>query len=520
MIDHMLFLVKNRRIEMALRLIALICAAWLLVILPLAFHDGFFDINRIKVDLALRAVPVFVIVFFVLLLYGAKVKKGAMARSGLRFVYAALTTFMISCIMSSAMQGFSPQTLYGNTGRYCGLFLLLCCGASFGIISLGALDGRMSAALAVAAACVISILGILNVSGIDPFGFYIRIEPSQISIFLSTIGNIDFFGAYLAMLFPLAGACAVFAQRRRVSLCCGTASFLLACGIAASRSDSALAALSLACLMLAACSGDSIIRLKRALLIMLLACAAIPAIRPILQNGKWEINYTGVQKMLCDTGMIWCICLMIAALFIFCHLAERKGVRPPDSRRLLRTVFVLLGIAAILLLSCSVYFTFIAPSAELGAFSAIFRFDDEWGTRRGFVYRCSIKAFTEFSLLEKVFGGGVDCARQILTPYFDDASMLKYGTFNDAHCQPLQYLLTTGITGAVSFILLYVSLLQALFARMREDAMLTGAFCFLCAYAPIALLGVTQPIIMMTYFSVAALAASRLNHLNKEEGMS
>ena len=93
--------------------------------------------------------------------------------------------------------------------------------------------------------------------------------------------------------------------------------------------------------------------------------------------------------------------------------------------------------------------------------------------------------------------------------------MLAQGTFNDAHCQPLQLLLTTGLLGALSFLLLYASMLRAILRRAAGDALLTGVFASLTGYGVILLLQVTQPILIATYLSLCALALSRI-HTTKE----
>ena len=95
--------------------------------------------------------------------------------------------------------------------------------------------------------------------------------------------------------------------------------------------------------------------------------------------------------------------------------------------------------------------------------------------------------------------------------------MLALGTFNDAHCQPLQLLLTTGLFGALVFLAFYVSMLRAIFRHAGEDALLTGVLASLAGYGVIMLLQVTQPILISTCLSLCALALSRIHH--QKEGI-
>lgn len=149
-------------------LISAACAAFMLCVVPLLFHDAFFDINRCKVEAVCRVVPVLV------LLMGAAVllapgEKAGMAHPG-RMSRALMLLFLASCVIACARVGFEPATLDGSEGRYCGLVFMLCCGAAFFVISEGEANGRLTAPIVLCAAAV-ALLGLANALGIDPLGF-------------------------------------------------------------------------------------------------------------------------------------------------------------------------------------------------------------------------------------------------------------------------------------------------------------------------------------------------------------
>lgn len=72
--------------------------------------------------------------------------------------------------------------------------------------------------------CLIALLGILNAWGLDPLGTYYSLLPDNGSLYLSTIGNLNFFAAYLCLCLPLAVQTAFHARSGRsragVVLCC------------------------------------------------------------------------------------------------------------------------------------------------------------------------------------------------------------------------------------------------------------------------------------------------------------
>ena len=144
-----------------------------------------------------------------------------------------------------------------------------------------------------------------------------------------------------------------------------------------------------------------------------------------------------------------------------------------------------------------------------------------WGSVRGFVYKRSIRAFSDFSWKEKLFGRGLGTTLTTLTPYFDNQSAIDLagGVFNDSHCQPLQILLTCGITGMLAFAAFYICMFAAVLKNMKDDAILNGVFAMLVGYIAIMMFNVLQPILVMVYFSICGLGISRIRYLAQREGV-
>lgn len=164
-----------------------------------------------------------------------------------------------------------------------------------------------------------------------------------------------------------------------------------------------------------------------------------------------------------------------------------------------------------------VWFTVVDKTADLGSMASFLRFDDMWGSVRGFVYKRSLRAFGDFSWKEKLFGRGLGTTLTTLTPYFDNQTAIEVagGVFNDCHCQPLQILLTCGICGTLAFVAFYISMLTTILRRMKNDALLNGVFAALIGYIAIMMFNVVQPILVMTYFSICGLGVSRIRYLAK-----
>lgn len=504
----------NSRVSLP-EIAAFFCAVLMLACVPLVFRNALFDINRVKVDVVCAVVPLLVVLFLIASVIAGQAPQ--LCRS-LRLPASALLLFLVSCVISSGRQGFEPAVLWGSEGRYCGLVFLVCCICAFFVIAFGAMSGVSVRLISVFAAAAVAFLGVLNALGIDPFGFYTRMLRGQVFLFLSTIGNIDFFGCYLATMLPVAAGMSVFSERLLHRLSGLACSVLILLGITVSRSDSALAALQIAFLTLTVLSGNSFARMSAVLMLWGFSFASIPLLQPLLLNGSFKISYTGLYLALCSDRIAWRLAAILFSGSLFCLWMHRRSFPSPGRKRIGFVSLAALLLILLALLGYIFYFTVIAPDFLLGEFSSFLRFDDQWGTRRGFVYRRSFRALADYELLDCLFGKGLEMTNRILKPYFDQPEMLRYGTFNDAHCQPLQFLLTTGILGAVSLIIFHLSLLRICLRYSRNDDVMCGYVAALCAYVPVALINVTQPILIVVYLSVAALAASRIQYETRKEG--
>lgn len=69
-----------------------------------------------------------------------------------------------------------------------------------------------------------------------------------------------------------------------------------------------------------------------------------------------------------------------------------------------------------------------------------------------------MEAYSDFSVPQKLFGYGNESVKSIMTDrYYDDMMNAVGVIYDNAHNEYLQYLITTGIFGAVSYVGLLVT---------------------------------------------------------------
>lgn len=484
--------------------VAFICAVLMLCGVPLYTKDAFFDINRCKVSLVQTAVPPIVLSMAgALLIRGKKVDLRMMP-------FAAMGIFLISCVLSGAHRGFVPEVLEGSAGRYCGLIYLLCCGGAFYVMALGALHSGSVIGLMLISSGLCAGLGVLNAMGIDPLGFYDRIKRGQESAFLSTIGNLDFFGTYLAVMFGPAVGLFVFSKKMCVRIFALIISLVMMAGMYAARTDGAWLGMHMVLFAAAAVSGGSYRSMARVSVLWGLGFVVLPIVKKMLMYSPYKPKLSGLPLILCESHAAWVLAGLFMVMGIVFYLLKKSPA--PGEKKIEKLALSALCLALAIFFAAMFYFTVVNPDAEIGELAGALRFNDNWGSARGFVYRNALRAYGDYAISEKLFGNGVDYIAPVLAKYMDKSEMIAMtgGVFNDVHCQPLQMLMTCGLLGMASFLFLYGSLVVTVFRHAGGDPILLGCFASLIGYFPVMLFNVTQPILIAAYFSLGALALSRV----------
>lgn len=487
--------------------VAFACAVFMLCYIPLAFNDAFFDINRHKVQMVIDWMPAFCVSMLAALLIDPDRKQRFSNKAG-RFACISMLLLLISCVISCARAGFTQAVLTGNEGRYCGLYFMLCCGAAFFVISLGKISLKALIPMVIVCGALCAGLGFANAVGYDPLGFYDRIKKGQEPTFLSTIGNFDFFGTFIVMMLALAGAQFVLNKKLSMRVLGGVCAMVMAFGATACRTECAFAGMHMACYMLLALSGGDYTKMMRACLLWAVCFVSLPVTYPLLEISIYKPQIDGLPKMLYTQHIGEYAALLFAALAVAFFVRKHRGVKPPSRGQMLKWMMALCAFGAAALFAAMVYFSVFDTKTKLGSLANFLRFNDSWGTLRGFVYVRSLRAYGDFAPADKIFGAGMELTRSILTPYFDNPKMLRYGVFNDPHCQPLQMLLTCGAIGMTGFLSLYLSMLAGLFRHAGDDPAAGGLLCAVFCYSLIMLINVTQPILISTYFSICALGVA------------
>ena len=393
-----------------------------LTLLPLVFHDGFFDINRVKCAFFL---------LWTLLCGGIYLMSGKVEFTR---KHVPLVVFLAVSTLSTLFSADPVSALWGSDGRLCGLIYLIC-------LSLGAwLASRNNNRLwsvygFFGAGCIVSVSGVLQFCGIDILGFFENMKPSQTEQFLSTIGNIDLLGAYLCLMMPMAAGVLLHSEKARVLSACALLCSSLA--LLPCRAEGGMVAL--ICAMLLSLRAGT----KRGFFAAFLMLFAL-LISCVLTKLWGRFSLAGSSFWYAEKYWYFLIPASLICLTGATLTTEKSG------RIISKAVTAVFAAASLSLLGAFVCFTFIDRETPLTAIWKYLRFTDTWGSYRGGVWMRCVRLYGQQPLKEKLIGVGPDSLLKPLGDAFGSEITAFSGMrFDNAHCVPIQYLLTTGALGLV-----------------------------------------------------------------------
>ena len=157
----------------------------------------------------------------------------------------------------------------------------------------------------------------------------------------------------------------------------------------------------------------------------------------------------------------------------------RKGKQLPGKPGL-RVLCICILLAAVLILVSGICFGNLNYNGVklLENEKAEFRIS-EFAGKRGLIYEACLRCFLGFSWDKRIFGCGPDSLTEVIEPYlYKDGERIFRADdiLNDAHCQPLHYLLTCGLLGFAA-IPAFISAPSTLCGKGGKRALLPMAFC-------------------------------------------
>ena len=175
---------------------------WLWVILlglPLAIHNAYFDITETK--------TLWFGVFTAVWLLARGVCAVQFSGEPFRFPRdpgaLAAVGLCAAALLASLGSGFFRESVTGTTGRYQGALMIWLYALTYLTLTGSELRRRDVIAPLLTGMGITAVLTMVNHLGADPLGMAAKLTAFDRGRYISTLGNIDFAGAYFSLAVPV-----------------------------------------------------------------------------------------------------------------------------------------------------------------------------------------------------------------------------------------------------------------------------------------------------------------------------
>lgn len=432
------------------------------------------------------------------------------------FGFATIST-LVSDYKLQSLLGEYPNGLGRNNGLilllvYLLVYLVITRRYSFKdyVIAVYLIFSSAVAFLAIVNFFYIDILGVYN-GYIDLWKLFDGTEANVNVVlnFGSTIGNKNLISAFLCMSLPIAVMSFVLIDKRYMKIIGGIAAAFSYCGLLCADSTSGILGLIIIVAVMAIFSARSYKTLKWYFLALTIMLASAKLLRLFSYfMGDLSKGFEFMQSFLIYSRLMYIPIAVCAVLFIVMQVFEKK-LSPHYPKKTIVILLIVLTVGVIAAaIGAVVYYSVINPDAELSEdLSGLLRFDENWGTHRGYYWIKSLDEYKDFSLIHKLFGAGLDSVGAVMEPYFSDMFTRFGETSTDCvHNEFLNYFITQGALGLLSYLTLLGTVIVRALRRAKNNPMILIFLSAVICYAIQSVVNLYQPITTPLFFIFLSIA--------------
>ena len=506
---------KTAKYYTRLKHIGISFSAIMLAIFPLYLSDRYFNARHDKLNLfyflagALVVATAVVYIFFDDRKKEDKIDKEFFLKT-FSVVDWAMIAFAVSAIISTYTSDYFSSALTGSLGRNNGLLLILVYTVTYFIMSRIYRQNIIVPVSVCISSALVSLFGIANQFYWDPLNLYDGLSSPQIHKFISTIGNRNLFSAYLCIMIPIIFMVFIYTKKRWMMLLSGTSLAFCLGGMVCSNSDSSIlgfGAFLVFAIILFVRDLEKMSRLFFGLFIFTASCKLIRIFSCIMDD--YSMGFGSIQNFFIygNTYIMIALFAVISVIIYFIHSSHPNYYLPKYARIIAVSVFVI-AFAGVLILM--IYYSLYNTKAPLKGAMSYLRFNDNWGTHRGFMWIRALYILGDMSILQKIFGSGPDTFVEMMniSGYNKELIAFKQETTDCAHNVYLNYLVTLGIAGVISYITAIVSsVVRAVKKAFSNKYAIIFASSVVC-YGAQSIVNIDQPITTPLFILMLALTES------------
>lgn len=511
-----------------------VCIFILVFVFPLIFNDAYYDIPEVKYQcyyLSILVSLALVLILAVVLLisdkkhnHGERTKQfvDSLRPSNWKKTFhaadAAVLAFWFSVLISTLQSDYLYESVWGNEGRYSGLFLITVYVIAYFLISRLWTFKPWAMQVFLVSGMIMCIIGIGDYFQLDPLRLRGGTKPEKSEIFTSTIGNINIYTAYVALIMGYAAGMFTVEKKWLKKLwyyVCLIISFFAIIMGCSDNAYLALAALFGLSPFLLFRSYDGI---KKYLVLLATFFMVIQCI--VWLNDRFWYMVIGLDSLFQVIAAFKGLPFFVLALWLLALGSEWTGrkvkfEKNKFAKRCLITwsVFVALCVLIVCFALCDAN---IAGHAErYSSLSNYLVFDDAWGTYRGYIWKASMRLYSKFPLIRKLFGYGPETFGILTITKIHDEMVSATGLiYDNAHNEYLQYLVTLGVVGLLTYLAFLFLVFRNMYQKRLTSPHMLGLLCATVCYSAQALVNLNLPMVTPTMWMM--LSMGMMTKLKKE----
>lgn len=426
--------------------------------------------------------------------------------------------FLISCTISCLLSKWKWESFTGESGKHIGLvFLLLCGGAYFGITRYMTLSKWLKAAFPIILTLT-CLMALIQFCGWDFLCFYENMAAGSFMMYISTFGHVDVFSAFLSIYLPVCLWLFCHSQKN-IRLLYGISCLFGILGVFCSNSDSAYLGLgtSMAVLLVLSFRTPEKVLSYVYLLWIYSGTAIFWNVLPIMFPDQIRMQ-SRLTAFFTSSGTIMVVLCISVILYLWARHHMKSG--HPFPKLYSRIICGILFILLFTICSAFIYFTWIDRETSLGMWENYLRYNEHWGSDRGYVWNWLTQFFADAPLSVKLFGTGPDTTTQVLYENFYQEMVQELGVYYaSAHNEYLNYLVNIGLVGTILYFSLLISSLIQCVKKVHSDSFYGAIALAIVSYSVMATVNISQPITVPFIYLFIALAHIPISSQVKKESL-
>lgn len=417
----------------------------------------------------------------------------------------AMFVFLFASAVSWVISDYRDKAFIGASGRYMGFTMMVFMAFAYLFIAKFYVIKERDFYVFAAAFAIVAGIGVLEFVGFDPFGIITATPEKYRNNFLSLLGNLNVFSSFMC----IAGAFAMYRYCSELKRLKSAIWLAVSCfgflGLFVCNSDSGylgFGAAFVVCAYLALKDGTVLKKLPRLAAAFFIVGKALWLFCD--STSRETRSFSPVTRAVISPSYTY----VIIAVFVLAALILWRVKLPQKSLKPLRIIYVAGVMAAAAgVVGAIVYFSVFDLETELGGLEYVLRFNDDWGTFRGTVWRWTLSSFSDFPFIHKLFGAGEETLALVLREGFAQEIAETQLNFDNAHNEFMQYLATIGIVGVGGYIAALVLCVRKLLVGVSATKTALGVA--IIAFAAQSFINILQPITSPLIFVFIGLMHSR-----------